>query len=62
MDRLAEIKRKHAECPVTSMDDELWMIAEIERLRALVEKWPATADGVPAIPGMKVWSDVGSRC
>jgi len=28
---------------------------EIERLRAIVDKLPKTADGVPVVPGMDVW-------
>ena len=28
---------------------------EIERLRAIVDKLPKTADGVPLVPGMEVW-------
>ena len=30
-------------------------IAEINRLRAIVDKLPKTADGVPVVPGMEVW-------
>lgn len=30
--------------------------AEIERLRAIVDKLPKTADGVPMTPGMNVYS------
>lgn len=29
--------------------------AEIERLRAIVERLPKTADGVPVTPGMAYW-------
>jgi len=29
--------------------------AEVERLRAIVAKLPKTADGVPVVPGMKLW-------
>jgi len=29
--------------------------AEIERLQAIVERLPKTADGVPVYPGMQVW-------
>lgn len=28
---------------------------EIERLRAIVDKLPQTADGMPVVPGMRVW-------
>jgi len=27
----------------------------VERLRAIVEKLPKTADGVPVVPGMVIW-------
>ncbi len=30
------------------------LVAEIERLRAIVEKLPKTADGVPIVPGMEL--------
>jgi hypothetical protein len=29
--------------------------AEIERLRAIVDRLPKTADGVPMVPGLRVW-------
>lgn len=29
--------------------------AEVERLQAIVDKLPKTADGVPVVPGMVVW-------
>ena len=28
---------------------------ELEQLRAIVDKLPKTADGVPVVPGMMVW-------
>ena len=31
------------------------LIGEIDRLRAIVDKLPKTADGVPITPGMDVW-------
>ena len=31
------------------------VLAEIERLKAIVDKLPKTADGVPVVPGMRVW-------
>lgn len=50
-------------CRIT--DDDSWqnatggdvvelanLIAEVERLRALVDKLPKTADGVPVVPGV----------
>ena len=35
---------------------------EIERLRAIVEKLPQTADGMPVVPGMKVYQEDPSGC
>ena len=32
------------------------LAAEIERLRAIVAKLPVTADGVPVVPGMSIWT------
>ncbi len=34
-------------------------LAEIERLRAVVDRLPSTADGVPVTPGMTVYLDGG---
>ena len=31
------------------------VLAEIERLQAIVDKLPTTADGVPIVPGMRVY-------
>ena len=41
-------------------DDVLLVRAcdEIERLRAIVDKLPKTADGVPVLPGMTLWDSV----
>lgn len=35
----------------------------IDRLQALVDKWPKTRDGVPIFPGMTMWvlRDFGTR-
>lgn len=35
----------------------LALVAEVERLRAIVERLPKTADGVTITPGMDVWRD-----
>jgi hypothetical protein len=35
--------------------------AEIERLRAIVDQLPKTADGVPMLPGSKVWTWLGQN-
>jgi hypothetical protein len=32
-----------------------WQTAQVERLRAIVDKLPKTADGVPVVPMMEVW-------
>ena len=40
---------------VNARDDLLASLAEIERLEAIVAKLPRTADGVPVVPGMRVW-------
>ena len=32
---------------------------QLARAEAVVEKLPVTADGVPMLPGMKIWSIVG---
>ena len=32
---------------------------KIERLQAIVDRLPKTADGVPIVPGMEVWSWMG---
>jgi len=29
--------------------------AEVEQLQAIIDKLPKTADGVPMVPGMRVW-------
>ena len=34
--------------------------AEIERLRAIVDRLPTTADGVPVMPGMRLWTSYNS--
>jgi hypothetical protein len=31
------------------------LVAEIERLKGIVDKLPKTADGVPVYPGMRLW-------
>lgn len=31
-------------------------VAELDRLHAIVERLPKTADGVPVVPGMKVYA------
>jgi len=31
---------------------------EVERLRAIVDKLPKTADGVPVVPGMTLWDSI----
>ena len=33
-----------------------WAADEIECLRAIVDKLPKTADGVPVVPGTRVWT------
>ena len=35
-------------------------LAEIERLRAIVDRLPTTADGVPVVPGMRLWTSYNS--
>ena len=35
-----------------------WLEGERERLQAIVDKLPKTADGVPAVPGMRVFRHV----
>ena len=37
-----------------------WLEAELERLRAIVDKLPRTADGVPVVPGMEVYYPIRS--
>jgi hypothetical protein len=32
---------------------------ERDKFKAIVDKLPATADGVPVVPGMAVWTPVG---
>ena len=40
-----------------SAEDILEELAdEIERLQAIIDKLPKTADGVPVVPGMRLWS------
>ena len=34
-----------------------WLLAERDRLREVVEKYPLTFDGVPVFPEMQVWGD-----
>jgi len=34
---------------------------ELERLRAIVDKLPKTADGVPVVPGMRLWVFAGAH-
>ena len=34
---------------------------EIERLRAIVDRLPKTADGVPMVPGLRVWIWFGGK-
>ena len=36
--------------------------AEFERLQAIVDRLPKTADGVPVVPGMEVWGQFEYRC
>lgn len=59
--------REHAEfvflrCPdgKTISSDMLWMIGEVERLRAIVATLPVTADGIPIIHGMTLWESYGN--
>ena len=40
---------------VNAREDLLAALAEIERLEAIIAKLPVTADGVPVVPGMRVW-------
>lgn len=39
----------------TCCHDVGFMIDEIKRLRAIVDKLPTTVDGVPIVPGTDVW-------
>lgn len=36
-------------------------IAELQRLRAMVDTWPKTLDGVPFVPNMEVWGVLSSE-
>jgi len=38
-----------------------WVIREIKRLRAIVDKLPKTKDGVPMAPGMELFVRYGGR-
>lgn len=39
-----------------AVSDLRWAVAEIKRLQAIVDKLPKTADGVPVVPGMVLYS------
>lgn len=41
--------------PRLIMDTIEGQLAKIDRLQAIVDKFPHTADGVPVVPGMQVW-------
>ena len=43
------------DCPNCGPRVMAWKDAEIERLRATVDRLPKTADGVPVTPGMECW-------
>ena len=53
-EREQEVARLSRECEQAS-DTILEQRAEIERLSAIVDKLPRTADGVPVVPGMTCW-------
>lgn len=50
---LANIADEHKANPVVR--DLLWAVNEIERLQAVVDKLPKTADGVTMVEGMTVY-------
>ena len=53
----SEIDRLHAEQRTSAkLREELAAArAEVARLREIVDRLPKTADGVPIVPGMKLW-------
>jgi len=42
-------------CPNKRCENRLGGLVAEQRLQAIVAKLPKTADGVPIVPGMKVW-------
>lgn len=52
----------HDSCPYCTQIRLAARDAEIDRLRAIVDRLPTTADGVPVTPGMQVWDrEYGER-
>ena len=51
----AKIERLRADYQEAHRVQEHRHADEIERLRAIVDKLPKTADGVPVVPGMKLF-------
>lgn len=51
----AECVRAESRARAASTDALPRLLSELTRLRAIVDKLPVTADGVPIVPGMKVW-------
>lgn len=67
-DAVAEVKNPHRHYYHTeghfdfvSLPAALALLAECERLRAIVDRLPRTADGVSVIPGQVVWSNAPHR-
>lgn len=68
-DQIVATQRYVAEKFLSSADVAKPLKAEIERLRAIVDKLPRTADGVPITPGMivyyaargQVWDEMASE-
>jgi len=61
LDEIERLRAQHRHCEHcggTWLDDGVnagCYCREIERLRAIVDRLPKTADGMPITPGMKVW-------
>jgi len=58
-ERRAEIVRSMEQGPYMWTAEGEELLAELDRLRAMEDKLPKTADGVAVVPGMMVWYRTG---